>query len=129
MAATRDEATIQDDIRRGLHRYPSPGPSKQQWQQTEAYKAMRRRLLTRQGHCCADCGEQTHLELHHEVYPWHKWMYKDPGQWGHEENHECVMLCRDCHHQRHRDPNGEFWDDPVELHTYWESFYDALHKD
>lgn len=102
--------------------------SKRQWQQTAAYKAMRRRLLAWQDYRCEDCGDRTRLELHHEVYPWHKWMYKDPGWWGDEEDDDCVMLCRDCHLQRHRDPNGDFWDDTVELEAYWQPYYDALRR-
>lgn len=70
---------------------------------------------------CEDCGRDgLRLELHHLTYRWQP----DPGDgeepvFGHETPADLAALCRDCHHARHVDLNGEFWADPEEKDAYW----------
>lgn len=92
------------------------------WQQ------LKRRVVASQEFCCDDCGERRKLELHHEVYPWHKMIYKDPGRWGDEEDDDVVGLCRECHHERHRDLNGDFWSDPLEMESWWAGYYAEMQR-
>lgn len=80
---------------------------------------MKQRLLKAQRFLCADCGYDGPLELHHLEYPQQKLLSGEFGSWGDEEDTDCVCLCRDCHHQRHIDVNGDFWADPLELEHYW----------
>jgi hypothetical protein len=126
--------------------------TKAEWQRTPQYQALRLRVCKAQRWCCADCGAfgrtpargpwtsgpititqvgggMLTLELHHLVYPYNKIVHDGPGWWGDEEDSDVVGLCRRCHHQRHRDINGDFWADPQEMAARWEAFEDAMDKD
>jgi hypothetical protein len=67
------------------------------------------------------------LELHHLTYDLsdvtHHPDHVGVCIFGHETPDVLRALCRECHLARHVDPNGEFWVDPIEMATYWESFY------
>jgi 5-methylcytosine-specific restriction endonuclease McrA len=76
---------------------------------------------------CEDCGERVPLELHHLRYL--KVVVPGDGPWdidGYEEPDDLAALCRDCHHRRHVDPNGEFWRDPEEMEVAWAGFSEAV---
>ena len=61
-------------------------------------------VYLRAGGVCEDCGDdECRLEMHHLRYT------------GHETPDDLALLCRDCHHNRHIDRNGEFWADPEEM--------------
>jgi len=76
-------------------------------------------VLSRSNWRCADCGGQQKLELHHRHYE----------TVGNESPGDLVALCRDCHEARHRDITGDFWSDPIEKQSYWDSFVEASTKD
>lgn len=67
---------------------------------------------------CEGCGGQLPLELHHLTYE----------TVDEEMPDDLVALCRDCHHQQHRDINGEFWADPADKEDYWAGYWHALEK-
>jgi 5-methylcytosine-specific restriction endonuclease McrA len=85
---------------------------------------VKREVSQRAQHRCEDCGrDDVRLELHHLRYQ------TEPGYkgetdyiFGRETPHDLALLCRDCHHHRHVDRNGEFWADPEEKATYWATF-------
>jgi 5-methylcytosine-specific restriction endonuclease McrA len=84
---------------------------------------VRRAVLNRAKGGCEDCGSRGTLELHHLTYT-HP--YSHPGlSWaeesifGYETPNDLVALCRECHHGRHIDANGDFWADPMEMENYW----------
>ncbi len=75
--------------------------------------------------CCQDCGRtDVALERHHLRY-FTQAGYRgpdDPGGesiYGLETDEDLALLCRDCHHQRHRDPDGVFWRDPQDMADAW----------
>ena len=100
----------------------------------------------RADNCCEDCGNPDEpLELHHLRYvtaPGFRGL-DDPGGesiYGHEADEDLVLLCRDCHHNRHLDCNGraaprrqrrrdDFWVDPEEMADAWFGYYHAMDKD
>jgi hypothetical protein len=65
--------------------------------------------------CCEDCGIHCHPELHHLRY----WTDDDEPIHGLETTGDLAALCRECHLERHLDPNGNFWRDPQELAECW----------
>jgi len=96
-------------------------------------REVRLAVLARAGGCCEDCGEKLPLELHHLRYepepsptyrPW-----EDPIPDGWETPDDLDALCRDHHHGRHVDLNGEFWRDPVEMEAHWFGYHWAMDKD
>jgi hypothetical protein len=90
---------------------------------------------------CEDCRDETNLEqLHHECYSYeYSKHFTDPNHYykrgwhtpGYEHINpdELAALYRRCHHARHIDENGEFWDDPVEMREHWEPYYWEMEKD
>ena len=84
-----------------------------------------------EGHAvCEDCWRcDVPLELHHLRY----WIIGDDGFEedidGKETEADLDVLCRDCHHARHLDLNGEFWRDPEEMETHWWTFYNEMSKE
>ena len=77
---------------------------------------------------CEDCGCGEPLELHHLRY----WTNDERG-WsvpidGLETIHDLDALCRECHHGRHLDRNGEFWKDPEEMADHWWGFDNEMSK-
>lgn len=79
----------------------------------------RNQVLIRARGLCEDCEELHPLTLHHLHY----------DSVGAEIPEDLVALCWKCHQKRHRDINGDYWHDPAEMASYWDSFYDALTKD
>lgn len=89
--------------------------------------ATRRAVRHRSRGACEDCGaDDRPLELHHLRYL----TEGDPGRggqesiFGQEQPEDLAALCRDCHHDRHLDPAGEFWSDPEEKATAWATWFD-----
>ena len=82
---------------------------------------VRRFVLARASRCCGDCGERVRLEIHHLRY-----QPEDPTGTvadGWETPDDLAALCRDCHHNRHIDPNGDFWRDPEEMADAWFGYF------
>jgi len=86
---------------------------------------VRQFVYFRAGYRCEHCRCVRPLELHHLRY----WTDDGDPIHGSETPNDLMALCRDCHHRRHVDPNGDFWRDPEEMEQYWQGFYDALDKD
>ena len=63
---------------------------------------------------CENCGEKLPLEMHHRTYK-----RRSNGEelpiFGNETPAALLALCRQCHHQAHRDIYGKFWADPEEM--------------
>jgi len=78
---------------------------------------VRRRVFARCRRRCEDCGRPYRLELHHLRYHTDDW--RRESILGKETPNDLAALCRWCHHQRHIDPNGEFWADPQEMAEHW----------
>ena len=76
-------------------------------------------MIRAKGHC-EDCGERLPLELHHLRYS-NTWDKKSIR--GRELPDDLAALCRDCHHERHLDPNREFWRDPEEMEEFWAPYW------
>jgi hypothetical protein len=60
---------------------------------------------------CEDCGDGGSLELHHLRYHTelsHDYKYGGELIFGKETPNDLAALCRDCHLQRHLDPNGDY---------------------
>ena len=76
---------------------------------------VKRAVRERAGNCCEECGDEGKLEFHHLAYlntnsNYHRdWFGLIFGAETHED---LALLCRECHHQQHRDLNGYFWADP-----------------
>jgi len=85
---------------------------------------VRKAVYARAQHRCEQCGRRLALELHHLRYR------DDDGLliYGSETRNDLRALCRDCHHQQHLDPNGEFWHDPEAMAEHWDPYHDALEK-
>lgn len=95
---------------------------------------VRRAVYSRAGGHCEGCHTRCRrLELHHTTYDLIDvtGYAKHIGEaiFGFETPEVLEALCRECHHHRHLDPNGEFWPDPKEMEVYWASYYDELEKD
>jgi hypothetical protein len=74
--------------------------------------------VVEQNNCCADCRGDGPFDLHHCRYP-----HNDPyGEWGDEEDEDCVVLCRQCHDERHYDKDGNFVEDDDA--SYWDGLHD-----
>jgi 5-methylcytosine-specific restriction endonuclease McrA len=61
------------------------------WLETYAWQEIREKALERAEHCCADCGAERRLEVHHLTY-------KNLGT---EQPEDLVVVCSDCHIERH----------------------------
>jgi len=88
--------------------------------------ATRKAVLERAGGVCEDCMQQcSSLELHHIHYEVnvHGKFYSVEGC---ETPDDLEALCRDCHHARHRDINGDFWLLQDEKDAYWCRYYELL---
>ena len=76
---------------------------------------------------CQDCETVAPLELHHLTY------YRDAAKMypidGHETVDDLAAVCRYCHLSKHVDVNGEFWRDPQEKDSHWQSYHDVMDKD
>ena len=48
---------------------------------------------------------------------------------GQETPDDLAALCRDRHHNRHLDPDGEFWVDPEAMEDAWFGCHWAMDKD
>ena len=76
---------------------------------------VKRAVRERAGNCCEECGDEGKLEFHHLAYlntnsNYHRdWFGL---KFGAETPEDLMLLCRECHHQQHRDFNGDFWADP-----------------
>jgi 5-methylcytosine-specific restriction endonuclease McrA len=57
---------------------------------SDAWKAIRRRVLARDKWTCQDCNARAG-DVHHETY----------DRFGHEELDDLASLCRSCHDVRH----------------------------
>jgi 5-methylcytosine-specific restriction endonuclease McrA len=80
--------------------------------------------MLRAKRCCENCGGRLPLELHHLRYyyqPDPRYPFTEPID-GHETPDDLAALCRDCHHGRHIDPNGDFWRDPEDMADAWFGF-------
>ena len=92
------------------------------------WQKLRRRVFNAQENCCADCGQEGFLTLHHLTYQSRQ--YGSPGRssslytW--ETEDDVTGLCWSCHHQRHLDLNGDFWADPEEMESHWYYYYKEL---
>jgi hypothetical protein len=98
------------------------------WDMTKVYKpafgwvddiphTVRRAVFARAKNRCEECGADTKLELHHLTYDY------SPLEliFGREMPDDLRALCRQCHHEAHIDPAGDFWVDPQEMKNYWHS--------
>jgi hypothetical protein len=92
--------------------------------------------MRRAGGCCEDCGRswaETRPTLHHLRYFTEIEMISgdlvggDPID-GRETADDLAALCWDCHQDRHRDPNGEYWRDPQDMEEHWAGYYQELEK-
>ena len=85
---------------------------------------VRAAVLRRAEGGCEDCRVDYPLELHHLRY------FTDLGEPidGIEEEDDLAALCRECHHDRHIDPNGVFWRDPEEMEDAWFGFHWEMEK-
>lgn len=45
---------------------------------------------------------------------------------GYETPGDLDLLCRECHHQRHIDPNGEYWAIPNEMTAHWWDWFEHV---
>lgn len=85
-------------------------------------------VLRRSHGQCEDCERRSRLELHHLTYL--RDSHRVPESiFGYETADDLVGLCRECHHQRHVDINGDFWADIDEMHWHWDAFEHAMEKD
>jgi 5-methylcytosine-specific restriction endonuclease McrA len=93
-------------------------------------EATRRAVLERARGCCEDCGDQLPLELHHLRY-YAETEYKGVPDsiFGRETPCDLDALCRECHRQRHIDPNGDWWNDPEEMADHWWYYNEEMSKD
>lgn len=73
---------------------------------SEAWSAMRRRVLDRDGHRCQDCGATRRLHVHHLTY----------RNFGHEPHYELLTVCEDCHDARH----GGWWERGLDGRGGWD---------
>lgn len=96
-------------------------------QKSGRWQQLRRLVFKSQENSCEDCGQQGLLELHHLTYRGPGYP-RDSPRYTWETKDDVVGLCRHCHHQRHRDLNGDFWSDPEEMESYWSSFYHQMTK-
>jgi 5-methylcytosine-specific restriction endonuclease McrA len=64
------------------------------WLETDEWQAIREKALERAEHCCADCGSERGLEVHHLTY----------RNLGAERPEDLVVVCSDCHVERHVGP-------------------------
>ena len=71
-------------------------------------------VLCRAKISCENCGEKLPLEMHHTTYK-RILNGEELPIFGNEEPGDLLALCRQCHHQAHRDILGEFWADPEEM--------------
>jgi 5-methylcytosine-specific restriction endonuclease McrA len=73
---------------------------------------VRAAVLKRAERCCEACGKKAPLEMHHTTYQLHELTgyHRDFGEpiFGHETPDVLRALCRDCHHEAHMTPWGEF---------------------
>jgi 5-methylcytosine-specific restriction endonuclease McrA len=76
---------------------------------------------------CEDCGNVKKLELHHLRY-WTSPPHSEPI-FGWETATDLAALCRVCHHNRHRDPNGQFWLDPEAMADHWWGYFNELERE
>jgi 5-methylcytosine-specific restriction endonuclease McrA len=85
---------------------------------------VRSTVLGRADGVCEDCQEFRKLELHHLRYwtndPWRESIR------GRETPDDLAALCRECHHERHLDPSGQFWMDPEEADALWETWHASM---
>lgn len=115
--------------------------TKDEWMQSREFKQIKRcRAEDVGGWMCEDCGcEDVSLEAHHLHYNRdgslavdangnrvHVKPFRQVEDWGWETSDDIALLCRDCHHARHVDRNGEFWQDPEEMETYWFTYWEEL---
>lgn len=80
---------------------------------------VRRAVLQRCGGCCEDCGTKCQLTMHHLHY----------DTVGNESPDDLAGLCWECHQERHRDINGDYWLDEQEKETYWFLYWKELERD
>jgi 5-methylcytosine-specific restriction endonuclease McrA len=88
---------------------------------------VRQSVLRRANYRCEDCGaKDIQLEMHHLTYrraavipnP----VFPDEGIFGYETPEVLAALCRECHHERHIDPAGQFCTDPEVVAVRWHNF-------
>ena len=60
---------------------------------TQAYRALKRTVLERDGWKCQSCGRREQLEVHHQVRR---------SQLGPDEVRNLITLCSVCHRKLHR---------------------------
>lgn len=85
----------------------------------EIPRGVRRAVLLRSKGLCENCGEKSHLELHHTTYRTYDHEGMDEPIFGKETPSDLEALCRLCHRGRHTAPDGSFWADPEEMSAEW----------
>ena len=90
-------------------------------------KAVRWAVLTRAKVGCEDCGRKLPLEMHHTTYK-RILNGEELPIFGNEAPGDLLALCRQCHHQAHRDIFGEFWEDPEEMEWHFFGYFEELEK-
>ena len=90
---------------------------------------VRTAVIQRAGKKCENCGiNKVKLELHHLTY--YRQVDGAPLPiYGYETPNDLLALCRNCHHSKHRDINGDFWRDPEEMENYWESYWSEIQNE
>ena len=93
--------------------------------------AVRAAVKTRAKGHCEECGSRQPLELHHRTYrrSIHDPADEDDTIFGYETPEDLDALCRDCHHRRHVDLNGDFWADPEERADHWWYFNEQMERE
>jgi len=81
---------------------------------------VKQEVKERADNCCENCGHAGRLEYHHLRYYVEACNSNYHREWfglvfGKERSEDLLLLCRECHHQKHLDFNGDFWADPEEM--------------
>lgn len=72
---------------------------------------------------CECCGMVCAGEIHHETYS-HVYRGGDltPAT-------RLEFLCRNCHQNKHTDPFGKFWVDPMEMEDFFAGYHKLMEED
>jgi len=99
---------------------------------------VRAAVLKRAHSRCEVCGDQAPLEMHHTTYrcinlpgvnAYYVIKHGPDLIFGHETPDVLRALCRDCHHQAHMTPWGEFIGDIDERDEQVEHWHWIMEKD
>ena len=83
--------------------------------------------LSRASGSCEHCGSTGPLEVH--LVRLFRPTEDGPEMiLGSETAEDLLALCRPCHEQAHRDPAGEYWEDPEEMAAEWEGYENAMDR-